>query len=329
MEREGVSLIVHYGDLVDRRKYINFVTLSRMKTVFFDVARERGIEVHCLVGNHDVYYKNTNKINAQTLLLKEYQNVKVFEECSEVLIAGVPVLYVPWITEDNYGKTIAKIETTSADICIGHLELAGYAMYPGLISEHGTAPVKLFRNTFDITISGHFHHKSDDGSVFYTGAPYEMIWADYNDIRGFHILDVPRKDLTFYQNPLRMFHYIVYDDSLEDFTSYDVEPYRNTYVKLLVRRRTKPKVFEAFLARLFAIEPADLIVLDETTQDDREAVERLSGKEFADVGTTGELIERYIEYAPVGASLSKETLTRFLLDLFIEASHERESEGEE
>ena len=53
------------------------------KNNIFDPIKERGINVHLIVGNHDSYYKNTNDVNAVDLLLREYDNVNVYSEATE------------------------------------------------------------------------------------------------------------------------------------------------------------------------------------------------------------------------------------------------------
>ena len=62
IEKRGVDTIIHLGDIVDRRKYINYVTLRRMKEMFFEPCKRQNIDLHVIIGNHDVPYKNTNYV---------------------------------------------------------------------------------------------------------------------------------------------------------------------------------------------------------------------------------------------------------------------------
>src|SRR5574337_237802 len=59
-----IDTVLHLGDVFDRRKYVNFQTLCEWRTRVFDVLAEHGIKLHILLGNHDVYYKNTNSVNS-------------------------------------------------------------------------------------------------------------------------------------------------------------------------------------------------------------------------------------------------------------------------
>ena len=55
---------------------------------------------------------------------------------------------------------------------MGHLEISGFEMMKGMKSEHGYD--KSIFTKFDSVFSGHFHHKSDDGQIYYLGSPYEF-----------------------------------------------------------------------------------------------------------------------------------------------------------
>jgi DNA repair exonuclease SbcCD nuclease subunit len=72
LEKEGIKTICHLGDVFDRRKYINYNILQSCKKYFFNKARDLGIEIHMIPGNHDTYFKNTNEVNSPSLLLGEF-----------------------------------------------------------------------------------------------------------------------------------------------------------------------------------------------------------------------------------------------------------------
>ena len=62
--------------------------------------------VHTIVGNHTAYYKNTNDVNAVDLLLREYDNVIVYSEATEVKLGDADVLFIPWINSENEEKDL-------------------------------------------------------------------------------------------------------------------------------------------------------------------------------------------------------------------------------
>ena len=64
LEENDIKTLIHLGDLVDRRKYINYVTLNSIRRDFIFRLGDMGVDTHIIIGNHDTYYKNTNRINA-------------------------------------------------------------------------------------------------------------------------------------------------------------------------------------------------------------------------------------------------------------------------
>ena len=137
LEEREIDTIIHLGDVFDRRKFINFNILDRVKDQLFDEFRIRDIDMHVIVGNHDTYYKNTNEVNSVSLLLNDYDNITVYPEPCTIELDGSKILMLPWINPENYDETIEEINNTESLIALGHLELSGFKMSPGVVNEHG------------------------------------------------------------------------------------------------------------------------------------------------------------------------------------------------
>ena len=157
LEEQGITTVVDMGDTFDSRKGIDFSALSWAKNNYYDRLQEMGVKVHTIVGNHTAYYKNTNQVNAVDLLLREYDNVTVYSEPTEVMLGQLPTLFIPWINQENEERTLKLIQKTTCPCAMGHLELQGFRVNRQITMEHGLES-KLF-GKFQSVYSGHYHSR--------------------------------------------------------------------------------------------------------------------------------------------------------------------------
>lgn len=278
LDKHGIDTVLHLGDIVDRRKFINYVTLNRLKDKFLNPIIKRNIDFHCIVGNHDVPYRNTNDINALRELFEgmNVSNINCYWEPKELTFDGCDILMMPWINRQNYDDSLQAMVDTKAQICFGHFEINGYEVLRGIKFDHGME-AELF-NKFELVCSGHFHHRHTKGNIHYLGTPYEIFWSDYNASRGFHIFDTETRELEFIQNPERIFHKIVYNDedkSVDDAIDYNFRDYADTYVKVIVQEKTNPYAFDLFMDKLYKADPINVSIVDDHKHLDKQPDEEI------------------------------------------------------
>lgn len=258
LEKNKIDTVVDMGDTFDNRRNIDLATLEWSKKNYYDRLQAMGITVHTIVGNHTAYYKDTNEINTVELLLKEYDNVVVYSEPETVNIGGLDILMLPWINEENKLQTLEMMDTTKADVIMGHLELNGFVATRGHTMEHGM-DTKIFDKFYRV-YSGHYHTRSDNGKIYYLGNPYEMFWNDVLDTRGFHIFDTKTIEHKPVNNPYRLFYNIYYEDT--NYKLFDTREFKDKIVKVVVKRKTDQKQFEKFIDKLYNSGIQDLKIIE-------------------------------------------------------------------
>ena len=72
IKERKIKNIIHLGDSFDNRKNVDFWALDWAKQNVYDKFKRLKTKVYTIVGNHDVYYKNTNEVNAIDSLLSSY-----------------------------------------------------------------------------------------------------------------------------------------------------------------------------------------------------------------------------------------------------------------
>lgn len=309
LEENNIHTIIHAGDLMDRRKYVNFNILNQVRTRFIEKIKDRGINLHCILGNHDVYYRNTNMVNSVRELFDG--DINLYETPQVVDFDGLNIALLPWVNKENHDDSIEFIKGASAPILVGHLELRGYDVMRGVKFDGGMDP-SIFER-YEKVLSGHFHCKQESGNVYYMGTQYQITFADLNETKGFHVLDTQTRELEFIENPLKMFHTIVYNDEKNDYeNNVKIKNLKDSYVKLFVETKKKPYAFDRFVENLYSAGVAKITVVEELIDS------QWTKEEIVDLAQdTVTLINNEID--SIEEVEDKDRMKRLIKDLYMES----------
>jgi len=316
LKENAITTIVQTGDLFDERKRVNNFGLYEARRYFFDRLQDEGITLHVLLGNHDIAYKDTLRVNSPSLLLNDYSNINIIDTPSTIEIHEKNICFIPWICRENEEACLNELRTSRSNICFGHFEISGFAMYKGIVG-HGGMDSSLF-DRFEYAFSGHYHHRSTKRNIHYVGTPYEMTWSDHGDPKGFHVFDLETQKLDFVKNPYRMYNKIFYDDTDQDCVNETLSNLHkleltNTYVKLVVKNKENVYLFDKFVESLEKEEPFDLNIIEDT--QDVFTEEMLDIDESEDTLTT---IYKFVDISP-NKDYDSNRVKKILSELYSEA----------
>jgi DNA repair exonuclease SbcCD nuclease subunit len=270
LHQNNIKDVIHMGDLMDRRKYVNFNTLHQVKDRFIRFFADNNINLHITLGNHDTFYKNTNFINSINELFGDSKNIILYDKPTELQFDTLKIGIVPWITNDNENDCLDFLQTTSASILIGHFEINGFEVVTNI--RHSSGSDSEMFSKFDKVLSGHFHLRQSKQNIHYLGTQYELSFGDVNSKKGFTILDTDTRELEFIENTRKIFNIIKYDD-VNGFEKPDANKIRNTHVKVIVLNKKKPKIFDMLMDALSTCELQELTVVEDFENNDNEESE--------------------------------------------------------
>jgi DNA repair exonuclease SbcCD nuclease subunit len=311
LKEHKIDTIIQLGDLFDARRSINFNALSDAKRYFFQPIEDAKMDLYTLIGNHDIFYRYSLELNAQSLLLNEYSNVHIYDKPTSLEIGGVTFDMIPWICSDNSAEVIEFIKNSNSDICCGHFEIENFAMYKG-VQAHGGLSKNIFKR-YKSVWSGHFHTRSSSGNIHYLGTPYQNVWNDFSDQKGFHIFDTETRELEFIPSPQEMFIRHEYNDEINDYLTFDISPFVHKYIKIVVIKKNDFYLYDQFLRSLYEADTYEIKILEDLTAFSETTSDNIQ----IDVENTLEILESYVE--SISEHDNKESVKLFMKSLYIEA----------
>jgi DNA repair exonuclease SbcCD nuclease subunit len=314
LKKNKIGAVIHAGDLVDNRKYITYETARIMREAYVEPMVATGIKTYCIVGNHDSSMKSSIEINAMREMLPP-ESFESFILPEEIKIDGVSFLLLPWICKSNYSETLEAIDSSSADIVVGHLELLGFDQFKGMPSTHGMDHGKF--SEFKEVWSGHYHQPSEQYNIRYLGAPYQMTWNDYDSPRGFSVYDTKTHQLEFVKNDVELFQKIDYDDSnktTKQILKDDFSQYEGKIIKVVVNKKENKKGFDQYLDQIEKAGSKDIQIVDNTIH----VMDKLVDVDEATQGTLEIILGAVDEFDDTN---DKVALGNLLKELYVEADN--------
>lgn len=306
-EENSITTIYQLGDLFDRRKYINFNSLAECKRYFFDQLKSRNMKLVTLLGNHDIFWKESLQVNSTGLILGEYDNVVMIDKPLTIDEDNTSIDIIPWICKENESDVFKFIDNSKSDICIGHFEIAGFPMYRGMHAEEGLSH-EMFAK-YERVLSGHYHTRSKAENIEYIGTPYEMNWQDAYDPKGFSVFDTETRELEFIQNPFQIHIKLSYDDAGEVTSPSDL---KDKYVKVVVVNKTDLYKFDQFITNVYDLDPAEVKLIEDMTEFNEGSI-----SEDINLEDTISILENYVD--SVQTNENKDAIKKVMKELYIEA----------
>jgi phage-related protein len=90
-----------------------------------------------------------------------------------------------------------------------------------------------------------------------------MGFSDVWEEKGFHVFDFQDRTLAFVKNTRKLFYTIDYDEDNKE--KLDHSQFKDCYVKIFVKNKTKPVLFEKYLDKFYEAGVAELVVSEEVS----------------------------------------------------------------
>jgi len=322
--KNNIKNVIHCGDLVHNRNMIDLWINQQIKERFFQWFEDNGVNLHVLVGNHDMYYKSSLEINYLAKNTSEFERIHVYGDQKKIKIGKYTFLMVPWIIDNSKFNF-----QDSADICCGHFETIGFKMTGSQIAQEGFH-LDAF-DKFKHVLTGHFHIKSKQKNVRYIGTQYPITWNDYGETKGFYVLEDDFK-LKYIENKVTPKFLKLYYDEFDGNQTIEVagvkkrsrievskeeaiELVSNNYCKIITKNIQHQLDFDVLFQSLVAVSCDDYKI---ETVDSNEIIESFDISEIeAQIQEEADTVETVTTYL-TGMTFEKDIDKNYLINLFTE-----------
>jgi len=227
-EKKEGDFLIHLGDVFDSRHSLNLLVMNEGLSIFEEISKIMPVVI--ILGNHDIYRKNTNDVNS-VKVLKWVPNIKVLEEPEIITISEKKFLFMPW--RANHEEESRCISENPADFLFCHTDVQGLKFNKSTMIESGISltSLKAFRKVY----AGHIHYAQEKGNFRMLGCPYPMTRSDINNEKGVWRLNIEKETEDYFPNNFSpKFIRMLFEKILEMEEKEVIELFENNFVDILV-----------------------------------------------------------------------------------------------
>lgn len=197
IKNNNIDCIVDLGDTFDKRDTVNINVLNEVEKFAYS---KINIPIYIIVGNHSLFYRNSDKLN-NLLVLDDYKNITIIDKPTTIENFDL----IPWISQDNLLQVNEFILNSKSKYCFGHFEFNGFNFDKTRIANVTEKISQTNFRKYGKVFSGHYHTRSEKENILYVGTPYQLTWIDCNDQKSVYILDTNTDEITQHNNNDELF----------------------------------------------------------------------------------------------------------------------------
>lgn len=251
--KRDINDVIFMGDFFDSRASIDVKTLNSATEALYSLA-DSGVNVTMVLGNHDIYLRDSTSIHS-LLAFGGHSGIRLVDEVESLDVNGCDdkVLLLPWL----YGTTAKKVDVPRGTkyVFSHHNFPVNYFMGGGLNRKKRHSDSYTSKTPYEdeygiqqeimesvvenggLFFSGHIHQRKEiplknSAMLIIEGSPYETSWG-FNDVDcGAYVVDFVKGSYMFIRNPHNKKHVEIRTSNAEDDMK-DVD-FGNSIVRLNV-----------------------------------------------------------------------------------------------
>lgn len=244
-----IKIWIIAGDVTHTRTPSNYVRHAFVKVI--ERARQNGIFVYVMLGNHDQLVSLGTKNNLSELAEIKLDNLRVVEQSDFVEKFGLQIAFLPWQakTEDiirDAKEIIRELDESKPAILIGHFTVAGAEVGTEKLFElYGdtTVPIEEIKSPkIQFTFLGHIHKRQmlkKLGRVMYIGSMERVDFSDGGEEKGSTLFTINTEtkefDIEFIEGTPQKFVQFELDLKKTKLETVDFSPADGAIVKLKLK----------------------------------------------------------------------------------------------
>jgi len=312
-KKNNCDYIFFLGDLFHERAKIDVKNYLKTFEIFMKhmLHENRNMNMYLLVGNHDMYHKETWDVNS----IKPFSaipNVHIIDKPQQISFGKRKIDWIPY-TNNPVEELIElkKSNKGSGEVLLGHLAVDGallnlcYGTKSDVIVEYDNDMVAVNEVIFEdwkMVFLGHYHGSQQIGNIEYVGSPLQLTFGEAFQQKHIILLDLNTLKKEYIINDFSPKHFIVEQKDIED-ENYNLN---GNFVRLTVDSMSSKDLihFKKDIAEKYKFLTLDTKQKERKKEDDQVFIDNANSA----IINIDQMLEKYIKERGVPEGIDEKTL---------------------
>ena len=230
-KKDGDCIIIT-GDVFESRQSLNILILNEAMAIMNEITKI--LPVIIIVGNHDIFRRNTNDINSP-MVFQWMNNIEILSNPKILKFYGEKTaLMLPWVEEKV--NLLSIIAENKADYLFLHSDITGIKYNKQILISQGLDPETVAN--FKRVYTGHIHYTQQIRNVRVLGCPFQLTRSDRDNTKSIWLFDFEHNTEKQFVNDYSPKFLKIKLESLFNKTLPEInEKFNNNFVDIIINNK--------------------------------------------------------------------------------------------